>query len=98
MKSLVFQLPFLETEGAGGVSNLCEWERESAQKLLSKYKGCEIDDENWANKAESREERHKHAETVERMRLGGMEDAREEHQGFTMALTPEKEKKKEEEK
>lgn len=82
LHALTFRAPFLKTVGLSGLECLPEWQRTEVEDAL-KSKSA------WDNKAESREDRWNHARKVKAMGLGCMTDNRLEHQGFTMALTPE---------
>lgn len=84
LRTLVFQAPFLATEGLSGLDKLAAWERDDVEKLVRGRKPA------WDDKAESREERHKIHERINKMGLGGAVDARGKHQGFEMAITPPK--------
>lgn len=86
LDTLVYQAPFLESEGLAGIEKVASWERDGLTKLLFKQKGKR----SLHGKAESRAERHDAAQMLKNMGLDGMTDERTEHQGFSMALTPEK--------
>ncbi|KAK5102230.1 hypothetical protein LTR70_004533 [Exophiala xenobiotica] len=86
LESLVYQAPFLETAGMAGMEDLQDWERnEYAAMLLKDGKG---DSRGWESQAESRAERQVLREKVQNMGLAGVEDSRQECQGFDMSLTP----------
>lgn len=91
LEVLVFQAPFLLTDGLAGLDRLAEWERRGVEKWLCGRK------RDWEDKAESREERHKVQERIEKMGLDGVADERKEHQGFGMSITPPKESAEKEE-
>lgn len=83
---LVYTAPFLQTKGLSGLDDVSNWEKESLRDMLIKSKGSK----SWEDKAESREERHSLAKKLERMGLKGLKDGSEDHQGFNMAITPDK--------
>lgn len=84
LENLVFRVPFLATDGLSGLQKLAGWERKDVEKMLRGRK------KDWGDKAESREERRKVQERIERMGLQGIVDERKEHQGFDMSVTPPK--------
>lgn len=90
LENLVFQVPFLATDGLSGLEKLAGWERKDMEKTLRGRK------KDWGDKAESREERRKVQERIEKMGLDGIVDERKEHQGFDMSVTPLKEDTKKE--
>lgn len=65
----------------GGLDSVQSWRRKEVEDAL-KSKAA------WDSLTESRAERHCNAQRVQDMGLGNVLDAREEHQGFSMALTP----------
>lgn len=91
LESLVFQAPFLETDGLAGLETLAAWEAADYKELLCGRK------KGWDDEIASREERHEVQERIEKMGLDGIGDGRKEHQGFDMSVTPPKNGEEEEE-
>lgn len=84
LRNLVYQAPFLETDGLSGLENLPGWQRDDYKDILSKPK----DHKGWEDKAESRAERHNMVAKMKAMGLSGLEDERAKHQGYSLVLTP----------